>query len=75
MPYQASYICCNIIFDIWDSERILSGLTSNKYFITPSLFEKVEKWMIDNFILKVETKEQMDFLIKSKFIQKYIDLC
>lgn len=75
MSYQASYLCCDVIFDIWDSERILSGMTSNKYFITPSLLEKVEKWMIDNFILEISTKEQMGFLIENKFIQKYSDVC
>jgi hypothetical protein len=71
MAYQCSFKCADIIFDIFDTERVPVGVTKNKYFITPKKAIDAELWVIENKIDKVRTNEQMEMLISKGIIGTY----
>lgn len=70
------YICSikcpelGITFDYHDTERVLTR-NEYSYFITPRRFAKIEAWMIQNFIMEITTRDQVDFLIKQGWISEY----
>ena len=63
MAYQCSFKCEDIIFDIFDTERVPIGLTKNDYYITPKMAAGVELWLLENKLDKVRTMEQIETLI------------
>lgn len=63
MAYQCSFKCADIIFDIFDTERVPIGLTKNEYYITPKKAMGVELWLAENGLDKVRTMEQIETLI------------
>ncbi len=71
MAYQCSFKCEDIIFDIFDTERVPIGLTKNKYYITPKKAVEVELWLLENKLDKVRTREQVEVLISKEFIGIY----
>ena len=71
MAYKGSFECAGLIFDIFDTERVPVGLTSNKYYITPMLATRVEIWLIKNNINKVENKDHMATLISQGLLGVY----
>jgi hypothetical protein len=70
------YICSvkckelDISFDYHDTERVLTR-NEHKYFLTPKRFAKIEAWMIQNFIMEITTKEQVDYIIQQGWLSEY----
>ena len=71
MAKVASFLCADIPFDIYDGERVPLGNNKHSYYITPKMLINIEVWMIENFILKIKTKEQMNELISRGLIGTY----
>ena len=71
MAYQCSFKCEDIIFDIFDTERVPVGLTKNKYYITPKKAIGVELWLTESGLDKIRTKEQMETLISKGLVGVY----
>lgn len=71
MALICSMNCDDVIFDIYDNERIPIGLSKNKYYVTPKLSNNIQLWMLSEYVEKVGTKEQMAELIKLGFIGTY----
>lgn len=66
----ASFKCFDIIFDIYNSESV-SIESTRKYYVTPKRMAKIEKWMIENNISKIETQEHLDYLIQNNYFGEY----
>jgi hypothetical protein len=67
-----TFKCEDVIFDVYDSERVPMGEHKYLYFITPKRFAKIEVWRITNNIeSKISTKEQLDYLIVNDYIGTY----
>jgi len=71
MPYLCSFKCIDIVFDIFDTERVPIGVTKNKYFVTPQRAMNIEIWMLKNNIDKIKTKEQLELLISNNLLGIY----
>jgi hypothetical protein len=71
MAYCCSYKCCDVIFDVFDSERVLLGVTKNKYYVTPSLMDRIDAWMIENMIIMITKQEDMEELISRGLVAQY----
>jgi hypothetical protein len=71
MGLICQYKCADIIFDVYDIERISISTTNNLFYMTPSRIVKVEKYLIENNIPKIMTAEQMNFLIENDYIGIY----
>ena len=74
MGLVCQYKCADIIFDVYDIDRICTstGMTTNNlFFVTPSRVVKIEKYLIENDISKITSPEQMEFLIDNNYIGIY----
>jgi len=72
MAYCCSYKCCDVIFDIYDTERIpVERPTENRYYITPDRCSEIEKWMVDNLVLHINSKAQLSFIIEKDWLAVY----
>lgn len=71
MSYVCAFTCCGIEFDVYNTDRIIPEKTGRKYFITPNGIMEAEKFIIKNDILKVDTSEQMSYLIENGIIKEY----
>lgn len=73
MAYLGSYNCSDVIFDIYDSERIPVNKTKNEHYVTPKRLIKIEVWMIKNNIYKIDSIDIVNTLIKENMIGTYAD--
>jgi hypothetical protein len=71
MAYICSYKCADIIFDIFDSDRIRKDDCVNLFYITPIRISKVQQYLKDNSLNKITTQDQIDDLIKKDYIGMY----
>jgi hypothetical protein len=71
MALVCQYKCVDIIFDVYDTDRISTSTTNSLFYMTPSRIVKVEKYLIENDIPKITTPEQMNFLIENDFLGMY----
>lgn len=73
MPYETTWECAGIKFDIFssDSEKVPIGLTDNKYFLIESRLPYVEAYLIENDLDLIRTPEQFTELLSKGIIQEY----
>jgi hypothetical protein len=71
MALVCQYKCVDIIFDVYDTDRISTSTTNSLFYMTPSRIVKVEKYLIENDIPKIMTPEQINFLIENDFLGIY----
>ncbi len=72
MSKLISFKCNDIVFDVYDTERIPMGAHKYKYYITPRRYALIEAWRIKNDIFDpISSKEQLDYLIDNDFIGTY----
>jgi hypothetical protein len=72
MKRLCTYQCNEIVFDVWDGERVPVGTTSSPYFITPTRLAAIEMWKIQNKITeKLGAPEQLALFIDNGWLEKY----
>lgn len=70
MSLVCAYKCIDVVFDIYNTEDV-ERASDCKYYVTPKLSAKIEKWMIENNVDKIQTKEHLDYLIHNGYFGVY----
>ena len=71
MPRIAEFKCAGTIFDIYDSERVPVGVSSNKYYITPNRTVLAHQWLWENGLDKIRTPEHVQALVSKNILGVY----
>ena len=71
MGLVCQYKCADIVFDVYDVDRICTSNTNNLFYMTPSRLVKVQKFLIEKDIPFIDTIEQMNTLIDNDLIGIY----
>ncbi|GEM_PF-6594503 len=72
MAKLLTFKCEDVIFDVYDTERVPMDSSKYQYFITPRRFARIEAWRIQNNLNSpISTKEQLDYLIQNDMIGTY----
>jgi hypothetical protein len=72
MSKVCTFKCEDVVFDVYNTERISMNSKKVKYYITPKRFAKIEVWRVMNDITTpISTKEQLTFLIENDYIGTY----
>lgn len=73
MPLTCVMRCGNIIFDVYNTERVPLGISKNKYYVTPESAQDIRFWMWNNNVEKVSSEKHMRELIELGYIRNYVD--
>jgi hypothetical protein len=73
MAMVGSYQCEDVIFDIYNSEKVPIIKKPGRYFVTPSRVKAIQLWASNLGIFKISTKEQLNKIIGLGLLVKYND--
>ena len=71
MAKLLTYKCADILFDLYDTERVPVIKSDIKYYITPKRLDEVCEWLDSCNDTKITTIDQMEILIAIGLIGEY----